>query len=309
MKAPLQELEQSSPRHRQSASQDAVPTARLVDNRPDTGRLRQLKDLAQAHAGTSPLLPHSSTVVQQQFAAPMAAADSGHTVQAKSVVRNYGQAFTWGPNSTIVGKKMEAWLDPNDPVQGESANINVDQSAMMDQIRHSYGIHGGDVVKGHLLNDNLGGKALNNNLFPISRAANKQHLVTTENYAKAALWTHKTPIWYTVEVGGTPDLAHGAHQFNVALGNWDMVHDVNGPAKVSGSITSDLGKPKDNDIANSDDLDSYSAGTLKTAMSNGVARHPHTTVGGMSAHEQSYRDNAGSITNTEHKATAYTKYS
>lgn len=246
-------------------------------------------------------------------AAPAAVYSTGDSrltpVQAKSVVRNSGQSFSWNGQNTIVGKKMEAWLDPHDPVQGESANINADQTDMMDAIRTHYGIYGGDLVKGHLLNDNLGGKALNNNLFPITRAANKQHLMTTENYAKDQLWTHQSPIWYKIEVSGTPDISQHTHQFDVQLGYWDMTTDTMAPAAVHGSITSDLGSPKDSDIANSGKLDAYSAGTLKTAMSKGLAYHPHTTVGGMSDHEKSYRDDSRALNYTEHEANAYTGWS
>jgi hypothetical protein len=99
------------------------------------------------------------------------------------------------------------------------------------------------------------------------------------------------------------------HQFDVKLGHWDIAKDIMGPAAVAGSITSDLGGPKDAGIANSDNLDAYSAATLKTAMSKGLALHPHTTVGGMSADEKGYRDHSGLITNTEHKAKAYTSWS
>jgi hypothetical protein len=234
------------------------------------------------------------------------ARDSGPAlVQAKSIVRNTGQPFAWGGTSTIVGKKMEAWLDPNDPVQGESANINADQNPMMAAIRTHYGINGGDLVKGHLLNDNLGGKALNNNLFPITRAANKQHLITTENYAKAQLWTHNSPIWYSIEVQQPADINQSTHQFDVKLGNWDMATDTAHPAAITGSVFSDLGSPKDADIANAHHLANYSAGTLANAVGMGRAVRPHTTVGGMSADEQNYRDHSGALHNTEHEADAY----
>lgn len=233
----------------------------------------------------------------------------GAVVQAKSYVKNTGQTFTWGKHKTIVGKKMEAWLDPNDPVQGESANINADQTPMMDALRAHYVINGGDLVKGHLLNDNLGGKALNNNLFPITRAANKLHLQTTENYAKSALWTHKTPIWYTVEVGGAADANQTSHTFDVKLGKWDMKNNKLDGAAVQGAITSNMGDPRDYEGANSDDMDTYSAGTLKAAVAKKLALHPHNKVSGMSKHETDFRDSAGAVTNTEHGSGGYTSYS
>ena len=235
--------------------------------------------------------------------------DNRAPVQAKSFVKNEGQIFKWGKYSTIVGKKMQALLDPADPLQGESANVNADQTPMMDALRQLYVIKGGDLVKGHLLNDNLGGKALNNNLFPITRAANKQHLMTTENYAKTQLWTHQTPIWYTVEVGGKADAKQHTHEFQVSLGAWDMKKNTKSAAAVHGSITSDMGDPRDYDGANGDDLDTYSAGTLSAAMKKGLAFHPHTGLSSMNTQEQNARKDSGIITNTEHDATGYTKAS
>lgn len=227
-------------------------------------------------------------------------------IQMKSKVQTTGQTFTWGPHKTIVGSHMKAWLDPNQPLKGESANINTDQNAMMNALRAHYVINGGDLVKGHLLNDNLGGKALNNNLFPITRAANKQHLVTTENYAKAQLWTHGTPIWYTVGVSGKADANQHTHQFNVALGPWDMTKGIEHPAKVQGSITSNMGDPRDSDGANAGDMDTHSVESLKSAVSRGRAIHPHSAVSTMNSIEQQARDRAGSLTKTEHDNTGYT---
>lgn len=234
--------------------------------------------------------------------------DNRVVVQAKSYVKNEGQNFTWGKHKTMVGKKMEALLDPADPVRGESANINADQTPMMDALRAHYVINGGDLVKGHLLNDNLGGKALNNNLFPITRAANKQHLMTTENYAKTQLWTHQSPIWYTVEVSGNPNANQPTHEFNVSLGYWDMKKNTKHAAAIQGSITSNMGDPRDYDGANGDDLETYSAGTLKAAMVKGRALHPHTGLASMNDQEQDARKKAGSITTSEHGSKGYNSY-
>jgi hypothetical protein len=228
-------------------------------------------------------------------------------VQLKSKVRNTGQAFTWGPNKTMVGHSMKAWLDPHQPLRGESASANTDQTPMMDALRAHFTINGGDLVKGHLLNDNLGGKALNNNLFPITRAANKQHLMTTENYAKTQLWTHAQPIWYSVDVTGTPNATQSHHQFNVALGPWNMATGHEGTG-ISGSIVSNMGDPRDSDGANPNDMDTYGAESLRVAVGRERALHPHAGPGTMSQQEQYLRDRSGSITNTNHDNTGYTHF-
>jgi len=231
----------------------------------------------------------------------------GEVIQAQSRVKTSGQNFTWGPHKTIVGHQMKAWLDPNKPLKGESASVNTNQTPMMKALRQHYVINGGDLVKGHLLNDNLGGKALNNNLFPITRAANKQHLLTTENYAKAQLWTHGTPIWYSVNVTGTPNANQPQHAFNVALGQWDMASNTEHPAAIQGSIVSNMGDPRDYDGANADDLDKQTAESLRIAVAHGRAIHPHKGSTGMDATEQKFRAHAGEITNTEHDNSGFTQ--
>ncbi len=254
------------------------------DNRPSTSRINTIQQMAN---------------------------NASLPIQLKSKVINQGQNFAWNGNQTKVGHIMKAWLEPGSLVQGESANLNKDQDAMMSAIRNQYGIVGGDLVKGHLLNDNLGGKAMNNNLFPITRAANKQHLVTTENYAKEELWGNQNPIWYTVEVVGTPNINTSQHGFKVSIGSWGggtnygAVH----PAAVSGTITSNLGSPKDKDEANSEDMETYSAKRLSYAVSHGLALAPKTSVGSLSDEDKNARNQTGNVTNTEHGPDGYTSAS
>lgn len=252
-----------------------------------------------------PLADHRPSVQAKMMQGSLLA-NEGPIVQRKSRVINQGQIYSTGKRHTLVGHSMKAWLEPGSLLQGESANINTDQDGMMEDIRAAYGIVGGGVVKGHLLNDNLGGKALNNNLFPITRAANKQHLVTTENYAKQALWTHKNSIWYTVDVAGAANIANPVNGFVVHIGLWNGGTDYSSkamhPAAVSGTITSDLRSVGDNDLANSDDMEKHSAATLNTAIAGGLALHPHTKVGDMSQTEKTNRENSGSIVSSQFDA-------
>lgn len=240
-----------------------------------------------------------------------ASKDVESPIQLKSRVINHGQDFTWGFNKTKVGHGMKAWLEPGSLVQGESANLNKDQDNMMHAIRYKHGLVGGDLVKGHLLNDNLGGKAMNNNLFPITRAANKQHLLTVENYAKQALWGDQFPIWYTVEVEGTPNVNASQHGFKVQIGRWagGTNYNAEAPAEISGTITSNLGAPKDYDGSNTDDLERHTANTLKWAVQNGLAKTPKTSVSSLNQEEYNAREQTGSVTNTEHGPDGYTSYS
>jgi hypothetical protein len=60
-------------------------------------------------------------------------------------------------------------------------------------------------VKGHLLNENLGGKGEAKNLFPITGKANSQHLKSTEKIVKKWVLDQKPKttqwVWYEVKVG------------------------------------------------------------------------------------------------------------
>lgn len=227
-------------------------------------------------------------------------------LQAKSKVQNAGQTFTWGGKKTIVGSKMKAWLDPGDPLKGEEATVNTNQTLMMDALRLKYGIQGGDLVRGHLLNDNLGGKAMNNNLFPITRKANKAHLLTTENFAKKELWENKNALWYTVNVTGTADENTPKHSFDVAIGPWDMNYNVEGAAALTGSIVSDLGNYKDKSAANPGSMPNYSVKSLEDAVKNGEAIAPHSGSSTLSKDDSDKRDNTSTITNSEHDSSGYT---
>lgn len=90
----------------------------------------------------------------------------------------------------IVGKKMNALLDPRDPVKGSATNSTV-QKGLMDRLGRAY-------LKGHLLNHDLGGLAIAANLFPITYAMNSQHNRMAEEPVKRSLYAGNT-VYYTVE--------------------------------------------------------------------------------------------------------------
>ena len=229
----------------------------------------------------------------------MRSADGGVT-QAKSKVETTGQNYDWGGKTTVVGKSMMAWLEPGSLLQGESAEINTAQNPMMKAIRGKYSITGGDLVKGHLLNDNLGGKALNNNLFPITRAANKVHLLTAENYTKDRLWGEQKPLWYSVDVIGTPDINATKHAFLVHVGEWaggTDYNDVSEP-KNGGHVESDLKDVQNTEKSNIDDMEYSTANTLEEAMDDDMALEPRNRVGDMESGEKSMRKKAKEIYGT-----------
>ncbi|TJZ91318.1 hypothetical protein FA743_12365 [Paracoccus gahaiensis] len=61
-------------------------------------------------------------------------------------------------------------------------------------------------IRGHLLNDHIGGPGHPMNLFPITASANAEHERSVESFAKD--WVNNRKLWidYTVEVQATPQL-------------------------------------------------------------------------------------------------------
>lgn len=79
-----------------------------------------------------------------------------------------------------VGINMEAFLDPQDPKTGS-------------RTRNGSGIYANkrykNLVQGHLLNANLGGQAIPQNLFPITSEMNRLHSTSIEDFVKLSFIT------------------------------------------------------------------------------------------------------------------------
>lgn len=83
-------------------------------------------------------------------------------------------------NKEVVGGESYAHLEPNDELVGSGPSSSA-HDHLMKSIKHwqkrTY-------IKGHLMNDNLGGIGARYNLFPISYKANSEHKLTAESSAK-----------------------------------------------------------------------------------------------------------------------------
>lgn len=89
-----------------------------------------------------------------------------------------------GANQAInFGGQMRAFLDANNALQGTTPGGGPQAHARSD----AQATNGGDMVLGHLLNDNLGGPGMAPNLYPISDVANREHLATVEFKVKNAV--------------------------------------------------------------------------------------------------------------------------
>ena len=78
------------------------------------------------------------------------------------------------------GSNMHALLDPDDPVNGSEPGTNVQKELMLGLKTQGYKA----MVRGHLLNAELGGLGIAANLFPITSQANSKHKMTVENPVK-----------------------------------------------------------------------------------------------------------------------------
>lgn len=100
---------------------------------------------------------------------------------------------------TTVGVKMNAILGP-EHLQGGPPKTNV-QKDLMNKLPTTPTLpNPSKYIKGHLLNDNVGGPGEEYNLFPITAAANKEHERNIEHNVKE--WVNMGKHWvkYNVEV-------------------------------------------------------------------------------------------------------------
>ena len=135
-------------------------------------------------------------------------ASVANVCQLKLIEKEESQKFKYGNENekeVDVGKKMVARLSLDDPdiKKGQPASKNTTQNAMMADYRAKTRLEGGQLVKGHLLNEYLGGKAKNSNLYPITDGANSDHLGYVENNVKKLVLAGRT-VQYEVDAG--PDL-------------------------------------------------------------------------------------------------------
>lgn len=163
--------------------------------------------------------------VRQKCSCAKSSNKCNSSIQRQTYFNQRGQTYHWrdehnADKTTEVGKSVEVWLDPNSMIQGQSANLNTSQDGMMGAIRNRWNIWGGGIVKGHLWNDNLGGNALNNNLYPITKAANADHLRYIENVAKSFVF-QKIPIYYKVEVDANPYIDEPIAEFDCEVREWN----------------------------------------------------------------------------------------
>lgn len=115
--------------------------------------------------------------------------------------RDFDYVNKGAPEKEVVGIKMEADLDPQDPIKGSEPGDGV-QFGIMSSLKNS-GIK--RMIRGHLMNGQMGGLGIAANLFPITAHANSKHKSYMENYVKGQLYEEKKNplqrhIYYNVQV-------------------------------------------------------------------------------------------------------------
>lgn len=97
--------------------------------------------------------------------------------------------YVWGTKpadqaSGNVATSMHAELDPNDPAVGTDTTGSNAFNTLFSALQNNPPASGSSWVRGHLLNHDLGGLALYNNLFPITTSANSEHSQEVEKNVK-----------------------------------------------------------------------------------------------------------------------------
>jgi len=103
--------------------------------------------------------------------------------------------YTDDLGGSTVGTKMEATLlGPDHPLGSGPSG----QDALMGMLRGKGGGQNKNYVRGHLLNDVVGGPGRAKNLFPITQRANQLHEQSIENQVKT--WVNKDKFWVAYSV-------------------------------------------------------------------------------------------------------------
>lgn len=139
-------------------------------------------------------------VFRKSLSIPFGASGLQATAQLATKIKHTPGTVPFAGKNYMVGKKMIAKLDPDDPVKGSATTA--DNYDWMKGIRAYYDKAG--VIRGHLLNHDLGGYGVPENLYPISSMANSQHSDRVEQKVKGALSDSasntKNEIEYSVDV-------------------------------------------------------------------------------------------------------------
>lgn len=158
-----------------SAKQQNKGTAafQFQDNRSESASIQQITEKGDHNPNSKQLAQLKSIVDSKSVLNP---------IQLKTNIRHTVGALNVNGVDRTVGTNVYAKLDPRDPVVGSATGKN---TPWMQWIRSQH--KGANVVRGHLLNHDLGGFGIEENLYPISTKANSNHSSKVEQNVKGEL--------------------------------------------------------------------------------------------------------------------------
>ena len=142
--------------------------------------------------------------------------DANTSVRKNSVTRWKPGKITLFGTDTVVGKEMVAERITQEHFRGMKSGEDAKQDWMMGQLKASGTAKKKNYIKGHLMNDNLGGPAIPMNLYPITGLANSKHNKWVEQWIKREVKSGYV-MYYKVEVTGET-LTPGTVQYNKVAG-------------------------------------------------------------------------------------------
>ncbi|MBL8501021.1 MAG: DNA/RNA non-specific endonuclease [Nitrosomonas sp.] len=199
------------------------PPLSFVNNNPMGIAQRKLIQIAQQ----SPQAAALRETAQRFAESPSAIAQrrtlgiiGGGIVQRKTKVTWTTQNFQYNDDQGTlqnqeVGKAMVADLDPNDKPAGNNTTSK-EMPDLFNGLKANWNPGTKHWVRGHLLNDHLGGPNVDPNLFPITGNANGDHLQQVESHVKDWMRAGKNAryeVTATQEAGNVGNLRNAAGKF------------------------------------------------------------------------------------------------
>lgn len=166
------------------------------------------KKTAQESDATQPVASKTVTpAFTDQRASTSAQLQQQKIIQRKTEIQHTTGTYNYYDHKDAsrkdqnVGVEMKAYLDPKKEIRG--SETGGPQKEFITSLRKTF--PNDNMIRGHLLNHDLGGFGVEQNLFPITSSANGVHLRTVEYGVKQALINANAQnkgVFYHVKVSG-----------------------------------------------------------------------------------------------------------
>ncbi|MDR3705699.1 MAG: DNA/RNA non-specific endonuclease [Paludibacteraceae bacterium] len=152
-----------------------------------------------------------------------------NALQRQTVIDGIPNYYKYNQNTLqeTAGEKAWAYLDPNNPVNGSEPGNSELYGSMNDLKKQGYN----SMIKGHLINSQLGGPGGSENLFPITTQANNLHKLYAENKIKQEVTNRNgtnNGVYYSVEATKTTrSTEFPSAAFTCEAYEWDVSKGAN----------------------------------------------------------------------------------